>query len=409
MSSRSANYAIKGYLYQFLSTIESILALQDGEEIEIEGIEDIDVHGLEGLDLIQCKYHEAQKFIPSLVHKPIGLMIANYMVNQDDPSSYKLYAHFGENAPQDELWINNEFLRKALSKIENAPSVSDAQLTAFKAQFQFLAGISFDAQQEKVKSLLQSEFSCSKAEAESYYYNNAVTFISETSSNTEINARRLSKATFKSAINEKSALFDIWQRELQGKKTYIKLIRDKLIASHVIRNNVKRRFLLLSKDFIENAETDLSVQQFIFDLANDYPLKAQLYNTQEWTVIVEATAEKIKSIKGFLVDNGIHYNDGYEDVSFSKRYFNDMPVKTSTTNNTKILKVSHSLRLISADTFKSKMADVFDDNKKMPHVFINMGRSMTENQYFLGSSVSVFRLSAVQDFVELSEILKKGR
>ena len=406
---RSAHYSIKGYLYQFLSTIECILALQNGEEIEIEGIEDIDVHGLKGLDLIQCKYHEAQKFVPSLVHKPIGLMIADYMVNQDDPSSYKLYAHFGENVPQDELWINNEFMRKALSKINNAPTASDAQLAAFKAHFQFLAGISFDAQQKKIKSLLQSEFSCSKSEAEGYYYNNAVTFIAEKSAASDATARRLSKATFKSGINEKSALFDVWQRELQGREAYIKLIRDKLIASNVIKNNVKRRLLLLSKDFIENAEIDLSAEQFIVDLVNNYPLKGQLYNTEGWTIIIESSVNKIKGIKSFLVDNGIHYNDGYEDVSISKRYFNDMPVKTSTTNNTKILRVSHSLRLISADTFKSKMIDVLDENKRMPHAFINMGRSMTENQYFLGSSVSVFRLTAVQDFIELLEILKKGR
>lgn len=409
MSSRSANHAIKGYLYQFISTIEQILSLQDGEEIEIEGIEDIDVYGLEGLNLIQCKYHETQRFVPSLVYKPIGVMIADYIVKQDNPPSYKLFAHFGENAPQDDFWINNDFLNKALSKLDNPPAASDAQLAAFKSHFQFLVGVSFDAQQENIKNLLQSEFSCTKSEAENYYYNNAVTFIAEISANADATARKLSRVTFKSAINEKSALFDIWQRELQGKKAYIKLIRNKLIASNVLKNNVKRRFLLLSKNFIENAETDLSTEQFIVDLANDYPLKGQLYNTEAWTIIVEAALDKIKSIKGFLIDNGIHYNDGYENISFSKRYFNDMPVKTSSTNNTKILRVSHSLRLISADTFKSNMIDVLDDNNKMPHAFINMSRSMKENQYFLGSSVSVFRLSAVQDFVELLEILKKGR
>jgi hypothetical protein len=406
---RSANHGIKGYLYQFLNTIERILALQSGEEIEIEGIEDIDVHGLEGLDLIQCKYHEAQKFTPSLVYKPIGLMITDYMVNQDDPSTYKLYAHFGESAPQDDLWVNNEFMRKALSKIKNAPTASDAQLAAFKSQFQFLAGISFDAQQEKIKSLLQSEFSCTKSEAEGYYYNNAVTYIAEKSANSDAIARRLNKATFKSAINEKSALFDIWQRELKGKKEYIKLIRDRLTASHILTNDVKRRFLLLSKDFVDGAEAHLSAEQFLVDLLTNYPLKGKLYNTQQWTIIIDAPKQKLDAIKKHLVDNDVYYNDGYESISFSKRYFNDMPVMNTKETTRKITKISHMVRIVSLETFKQRMLDVLDDNQNMPHAFINMGRSMTENQYFLGSSVSVFRLSAVQDFVELLEILKKGR
>ena len=58
--SRSANYGIKGYLYQFIKTIEQILQLKNRETLTVEGYEDIDVQKICESNLIQCKYHESQ-------------------------------------------------------------------------------------------------------------------------------------------------------------------------------------------------------------------------------------------------------------------------------------------------------------------------------------------------------------
>ena len=52
--SRSAHHGIKGYLYQFIKTIESILQLKKNENLTVEGHEDIDIHGLCESTLIQC-------------------------------------------------------------------------------------------------------------------------------------------------------------------------------------------------------------------------------------------------------------------------------------------------------------------------------------------------------------------
>lgn len=56
---RTAEYSIKGYVYQFLRYLSEILEATDGSTITIEGaIEDIDVTTPDLTTAVQCKYHE---------------------------------------------------------------------------------------------------------------------------------------------------------------------------------------------------------------------------------------------------------------------------------------------------------------------------------------------------------------
>src|SRR5471032_1729235 len=60
--SRSADYTIQGFLYQFNQTLSELLKATDDAVITIEGIvEDIEVATFAGTKAIQCKYHETQK------------------------------------------------------------------------------------------------------------------------------------------------------------------------------------------------------------------------------------------------------------------------------------------------------------------------------------------------------------
>ena len=73
---RSADYTIQGFLYQFNKTLLEILKEADDSQITIEGIiEDIDIENCTGITAIQCKYHEGQKFSLSKVHKPLLQMM----------------------------------------------------------------------------------------------------------------------------------------------------------------------------------------------------------------------------------------------------------------------------------------------------------------------------------------------
>ncbi len=78
--SRTADYTIKGFLYQFNKTSLSILESKDDDTITVEGIiEDIEIKSSESTTAIQCKYHEAStNFQESAVYKPLLQMIKHF-------------------------------------------------------------------------------------------------------------------------------------------------------------------------------------------------------------------------------------------------------------------------------------------------------------------------------------------
>ena len=82
MASRAANATIKGYYYQFDTTILKILELKnDNDFVTVEGIEDIDIHTANDVTAVQCKYLSKPKLINSVIREPIMLMIDNFIKN----------------------------------------------------------------------------------------------------------------------------------------------------------------------------------------------------------------------------------------------------------------------------------------------------------------------------------------
>jgi len=78
--SRSADYTIQGFLYQFNKTALEILKSHGDDIITIEGIvEDIEIESSVSTTAIQCKYHEASKsFKPSMLYKPLLQMLKHF-------------------------------------------------------------------------------------------------------------------------------------------------------------------------------------------------------------------------------------------------------------------------------------------------------------------------------------------
>jgi len=405
---RSANYAIKGYLYQFYKTIEKILSSAGDVEITIEGIEDIDLNAPTAQNLIQCKYHEATKFKESAVYKPIGLMLKHSIGNASTVSSYTLYAYFGENCPVDDCWITDEFLRKALNDRDGAAIATDAQLTSFREKFRFIAGASFDELSKQIHTDLQTTLGCRADEVELYYHNNAVAHITDIAARTDINQRRTTKVAFLSHINKRCFLFDLWQHELKGKKAYIKAIKERLKSDNALAD-IKRRFLFISRELVNTPTAEVTLNALLHNLVTQYGIVDKLYNSELWTVIIDAEPLYLQEVKTYLIKNKIYFNDGYETMPFCGRYFNDMPLKHKKRTGDKVLKTSHAVRIISATTFKEKLSDVVDTDK-YPHVFINTTRSVHDNRFFLDNqNVGIYRLAALDTLADLNEILKRRR
>ena len=94
--SRTADYTIQGFLYQFNKTALEVLKAQDDDTIIVEGIvEDIEIASLGSLTAIQCKYHEAStSFTASAIYKPLLQMLKHFSDNQTANIRYVLFAHF---------------------------------------------------------------------------------------------------------------------------------------------------------------------------------------------------------------------------------------------------------------------------------------------------------------------------
>ena len=92
-NSRVADSTIKGFIYQFNKTILEILDSPKAT-IHVEGIvEDVDKYEADNsITAIQCKYHESsEKFILSLIYKPIILMIKTFLMRPHDNISFVLF------------------------------------------------------------------------------------------------------------------------------------------------------------------------------------------------------------------------------------------------------------------------------------------------------------------------------
>lgn len=116
---RYANSTIKGFLYQFEKTLNTILTTPDEEsEITVEGIEDIDVNDTAGVQqLIQCKYHEQlEKFTLSNIEKPILQMLEHWgSSSQSSNISYVLFCYFPDKT-RETLKLNKKDLENFIDK-----------------------------------------------------------------------------------------------------------------------------------------------------------------------------------------------------------------------------------------------------------------------------------------------------
>ena len=95
---RTAEYSIRGYLYQFLRYLRDILEASDNASITIEGaIEDIDISTDTATIAVQCKYHEqAEKYTLGKIYKPVLLMLEHFSNStlQQPEVWYRLFCYF---------------------------------------------------------------------------------------------------------------------------------------------------------------------------------------------------------------------------------------------------------------------------------------------------------------------------
>lgn len=394
MTIRAANATIKGYYYQFATSILKLLDLQSSTDtITVEGIEDIDINTATDTTAVQCKYLSKPRFINSAVREPIILML-DHFVNPSTPSNYNyvLYAHFETEVPGNEPTIDLAKLKEILTysekkvekhyEIEN--SISDVQLNDFLLQFKFIFGEEFNAQQQRIINKLKSQFSCTDFEADTFFYNNALRVVIDKAIQKDIAQRVITKAEFLSVIDCSKKLFSEWFIKLRSKKDYLKLLAQNLKSTRTLEPS-RTKIILIGKNILDADNSELPLLSFIDNLVSKYyKLGSALRDAKPLTIVLGCHKSERLAIKSSLIDSQIHFNDGYEEIKFSPDTFNREPIINKTTNGSKILKSSYSLKLISKDTFEANISNI-----NSPHALIVFSQTDFLQRFATGQFIDI--------------------
>ncbi|MGO4317234.1 hypothetical protein [Agrobacterium sp. MCAB5] len=260
---RTAEYSIKGYLYQFLKYLSEILAAGDGAKITIEGaIEDVDVIAAGLTTAVQCKYHEqAEKYTLGKIYKPILLMLEHFSKNSgtDPQVSYRLFCHFpGESGikalTKDDLETvlstKGEALRAIVARIDTSVDY-DAFLDRFAIEFGPSAE---DLQVAVLASLMDKGFDPDDIDA--VIFPNAIQRIVDLATRSDVNDRTVEPKVFLAGLREvRRVTFTRWTRELATKGKMFSSLRKSLRPC--LAHNSRGRVFVIDPLTIVNFDDDI--------------------------------------------------------------------------------------------------------------------------------------------------------
>ena len=367
MSSRSAEATIKGYYYQFDTSILKLLELNSTtDEIVVEGIEDVDIHTATESTAVQCKYLSKPKFTNSSLREPIILMLDHCRIDTGKPINYILYAHFEEEIGGTEKIIDLSTLKEVLTykekKIQKCyytdNTITDTQLNAFLARFKLVFGKKFEDQQSEVVKKLKVHFNCTEFQADTFYYNNALRKIIDTSIIGDMNLRRLSKGQFITSIDTGQKVFNEWYIRIRSKKAYLQEVA-KVVKTTQSNRPSRSKQIIIGADVLNGDNSELTLTSFIENLIHKYyNTGASLRDAKPITLILELNDADQTKLKEDLIKNEIPFNDGHEHIFFSSTMFNQEPIINTNKAGNKISKSSFHIRLISLSKFIGKMDEI---------------------------------------------------
>ena len=396
---RSASDSLRGYSYQFHESIVRLLDTPNDEDVMVlEGVEDIDLEN----ECVQVKYLSSKKLLPSSVQKPVSLMLEDYVCNhaQRQDTTYKIYAYFGDASGDGGFLDNDQFYNDCAETLiadkgKDISEISNEMLQEFRGKFILEVGNSFEDQVKSVKQKLSEVFGAPDKETDLYFYPNAMSLVLSLSIQSDETARAISKKDFLSSINQKKILFGIWQKLEKGKEAFLSDIK-KALASGDFRSN-KERLIFLDANYLGRDTTGYGGLQLILSLIDKHSLIGKNTTAKPLTVVVGASDDEIISLKSQLIDNGLEFNDGYEQISFSADAFNSPPViNTMGRIARKIGRTSYEIKLVGLSAYVDKL-----DSLNRPHTAIYF----SENTPFDLEGVVQYHMPTIKNYREISEIL----
>lgn len=353
---RSADYTIQGFLYQFNKTLLELLKEADDTQITVEGIiEDIDIENCTGIKAIQCKYHEGQQtFSLSKVYRPLLQMMHHFHINDCLDVSYILYAHFpSETAVRtreitaDEintvLNSTNRDLAKYIDELRGKVNIDN-----FLEKFSFQFGESFESLVNSVYSELKIN-GFPEYEIETLTYPNAIQEIANLSIQHNVAARKVTKIQFIEKLKTiRKTAISRWTLALKTKKQILDARKKQLKRN--LDKNARLRYFIISPSNIEDFDSEIVL--FINDYLDKYHFKTAHIRTPLFCI--DCSPDKFDDIRLRIHQKGIVAVDGYVGNYFDKnRFFRDPMVSKVTGQEvkrefrTRLLKLEPNHKLIN--------------------------------------------------------------
>lgn len=366
MASRAADATIKGYYYQFDTSILKLLKLKDdADTIVVEGIEDIDIKTATDTTTVQCKYLSKTHYTPSAVREPIELMLAHFIkASSTNPIKYTLYAHFTNEKPgtlkildiSDIKHILTHKKGGAIKQFHIDNSISDQKLDDFINSFRFEFGYEFKTQQNYVINEIQKYFNCNEYEANTLYYNNSLKLVIDKSIEKLGSNRVLSKASLNDLKKIKITLYTEWFAKALSKEKYLQQTK-KYINQVRSLSPSKNKCILIGGEILDDKSESLTIAGFIENIIDKYyKFGSCLRNAKPVIIILDGNEQVVKETKIRLIANNISLNDGYESLQFSKKAFLKEPMVQLTKSTTKINNASYQIKIISKSTFDKNLS-----------------------------------------------------
>ncbi|WP_134687508.1 hypothetical protein [Brevibacillus migulae] len=374
--SRSADYTIQGFLYQFNKTLLEILNDEEDSDISIEGIiEDIEVATPLLTKAIQCKYHEAQeKFTLSSVYKPILQMMEHYHDNVDKNIEYRLFAHFPSEPAgslfeiteahiSEMLQSGDKRYRRLITKLSGHVNVPEF-LQRFTLEFgSSISDLIHNIMEAFEKNGLPTD------DIETLFYPNAVQKIADLSILHNADQRVIKKSALLHDLQQiRKTAITRWTRSLMTLDRILKT-RKKQLKTNLDKNS-RLRYFLLSQSSIENFDNE------IVNFISDYLSKFHFKEVHDKTPLfcLDCNQELFKEIRIRLHKKNIKVNDGFvTDDFFDKTKFLTNPIKA------KIGKTFYSeydIRLLRLDGIAIEML-----NQTKPEDFFLFTKTPPELDY----------------------------
>ncbi|WP_153003668.1 hypothetical protein [Aureimonas ureilytica] len=347
---RTAEYSIKGYLYQFLRYLSEILAAGTGTKVTIEGaIEDIDVATAGFTTAVQCKYHEqADKFTLGKIYKPILLMLEHFSKNasQTPKVYYRLFCHFPDQSGsrtlsklelETVLGTGSDPLKAIIRRI-----VAGVDHEEFLKRLTIEFGQSTDALQQKVLDELRGK-GFSAEDVEAVIYPHAIQRIVDLATQASVADRTVDPSAFLGALHDvRKVTFTRWTRELATRAQIFKRLREDLKPS--LGQNSRGRTFVLAPAAIEKFDED--IVRFIKKFVERYCCKYLHSNPPLFMVVGEYD---VSGLETRLHDAGLRCANGLVGTAFrANDLFRRPMVKKSP------FAIEFSLRLASRDIVKEE-------------------------------------------------------